>query len=96
MNISSQGRKLYFIHLLEDSGFGSATSLVVPLRGSTEEFVVSVNTVLTLVNWTAADADHVLKQPTELSSVETRRHNRFNDGKADPQGRLWAGRYCQK
>ena len=63
------------------------TSLVVPLEGRPDTYVISTGRALSVLHWT--DQHHTV---TDFTEVETDRpSNRFNDGKCDPTGNLWAG-----
>lgn len=65
-------------------------TLVVPVEGQDNTYVIGVGRTLQLMEW-----DGKSTTPTSLSSflsVEPDRPgNRFNDGKCDSRGRLWAG-----
>lgn len=65
-------------------------TLVVPVEGQDNKYVVGVGRTLQLMEW-----DGKTTTPTSLSgmfSVEPNNPgNRFNDGKCDARGRLWAG-----
>ena len=60
--------------------------MVVPLAGRPDTYVLSVGRTLSVLRW--GDA----RPPVEFLEVEADRpKNRFNDGKCDPNGNLWAG-----
>nr|CAD7194926.1 unnamed protein product [Timema douglasi] len=71
---------------------GGPVSLVVPIKGKKEQFVISVGRNIAILTW-----DGKSTAPTKvetLCSVDSdgdKIRNRFNDGKVDPTGRLWAG-----
>lgn len=66
------------------------TSFIIPVRGRSNEFVVGDGTRLVLITWNGiADKAKTLKVIADLGDTE--KTNRFNDGKADPKGRLFAG-----
>lgn len=67
--------------------------MVLPVEGTTDKFLVSIGRKLAIVTWDGVS--------TKVSNVETFaevekeddvKKNRFNDGKTDPSGRLWAGK----
>ncbi|XP_042859956.1 regucalcin-like [Penaeus japonicus] len=71
---------------------GGPVTLVVPCMGRKDSFVVSVGRDLAVVTWNDPTKDCVVTQYTTVASVDpTREGNRFNDGKCDDFGRLWAG-----
>nr|XP_022906695.1 regucalcin [Onthophagus taurus] len=71
---------------------GGPVSLLVPVEGHSDLFLISIGRKLAVITW-----DGVSEKPSKIETLievenepETR-GNRFNDGKADPAGRLWAG-----
>ncbi|XP_058814692.1 regucalcin-like [Topomyia yanbarensis] len=66
------------------------SSFIIPVKERPEEFVVGSRTRIILVKW-----DGVSASAAELETLEdlgdTGEEQQFNDGKADPQGRLYAG-----
>ncbi|XP_064108349.1 regucalcin-like isoform X2 [Macrobrachium nipponense] len=73
---------------IDDGGKAKSVTLVVPVEGMKEWYVVSVGNTLCAVHWKVSDPDDHTVVPKVLQ-VTTDSH--FNDGKCDPQGRLWAG-----
>ncbi|XP_021924409.1 regucalcin-like isoform X2 [Zootermopsis nevadensis] len=71
---------------------GGEVSLVIPLEGTKDKFVITVGRNVAILTW-----DGESSTPTEVkyvSAVDNEKElqdNRLNDGKADPIGRLWAG-----
>lgn len=77
---------------VEDAGSGDSVSLVVPVAGSTDLYVVGIGRSLGVVQWPLDAPDKHTAKATVLHTVDAETpNNRFNDGKCDPQGRLWAG-----
>lgn len=72
---------------------GSTVSFIVPVEGKPGTFIISRGRDVNLLTWNGEnkhDGNKVTLEP--LTSVENNLYiNRFNDGKADPWGRLWAG-----
>lgn len=68
-------------------------SLVIPVEGDRDLFLVGLGRSLAVVRWAVSDPDrHAVKAEAVLHTVDPQSPtNRFNDGKCDPQGRLWAG-----
>uniref|UniRef100_A0A182W7R0 Regucalcin n=1 Tax=Anopheles minimus TaxID=112268 RepID=A0A182W7R0_9DIPT len=65
-------------------------SFVIPVQGRKGEFVVGSGTRLLLVSWDGlAELATIVKVLTDLGEEEA--DHRFNDGKVDGQGRLYAG-----
>ncbi|XP_071528079.1 regucalcin-like [Panulirus ornatus] len=84
---------------IEDAGSGDNVSIIIPIEGATDLFIVTVGRSLAVIHWSPSDPDnHTVKVKTVLHTVDAHLpNNRFNDGKCDPQGRLWAGTYaCEK
>ncbi|XP_069191112.1 regucalcin-like [Procambarus clarkii] len=71
---------------------GGPVTLVVPHKTSTNTFVVSVGRDLVAVTWADPTKDCVVTSYSVLATVDAQHsENRFNDGKCDDSGRLWAG-----
>ncbi|XP_069695230.1 regucalcin-like [Periplaneta americana] len=71
---------------------GGHVSLVIPLEGTKDKFVIATGSSIAIMTWngessTPADVKYVYSVNTEKDAHNTR----FNDGKADPTGRFWAG-----
>lgn len=49
-------------------------------------YIVSVGNTLGHLDWDT-------NTYTKFAEVDAGKNNRFNDGKCDPKGRLWAGKY---
>lgn len=68
----------------------SAISMLIQIRNKPEQFVLGTKNTLSLVSW-----DGRTEKATFVKTVgdlgESQKHVRFNDGKVDPQGRLYAG-----
>jgi sugar lactone lactonase YvrE len=79
---------------------GGGVSLVIPVQGTeTQQLLTTRGHDVILFNWSYENAtfDCSLnsKNFTVIATVESNRNkagNRWNDGKADAKGRLWAGR----
>lgn len=67
--------------------------MVVPVDGTTDKFLVSIGRKLVVVTWDgiAPKVSHT-ELLIEVENKQGYFDNRFNDGKADPSGRLWAGK----
>ena len=63
-------------------------TLVVPVESSPGEFVVALDRGLFHLRWDRNERRELKKLLEVEEGVEG---NRFNDGKVDPRGRLWAG-----
>ncbi|XP_064110781.1 regucalcin-like isoform X2 [Macrobrachium nipponense] len=78
---------------INDCGTGKSVGFVVPLEGDPNLLVVGLGRSLAVVEWSPNDVDDKTVDPkVVLQTVdEGNPTNRFNDGKCDPCGRLWAG-----
>lgn len=66
--------------------------LVIPVQGTEDQFLVAIGRKLVIVTWDGVSKK--ISRREELVEVENEPevvNNRFNDGKADPIGRLWVG-----
>lgn len=71
---------------------GGAVALVIPVEGTSDKFLVGLGRKLIVVTWDGVST--TVSNIEELLEVENEpgfTNNRWNDGKADPTGRLWAG-----
>lgn len=68
-----------FSELVDDS-----VGFVVPCRKG--GYIVGLGRSLSHVDWDS-------RKITKLHEVDKETKNRFNDGKCDPRGRVWAGKY---
>ncbi|XP_044267290.1 regucalcin-like [Tribolium madens] len=67
-------------------------SFIIPVEGEKNQFVVSLGREIVRIFWNSETED--MKVVEKLAEVENSPEfvdNRFNDGKCDPSGRLWAG-----
>jgi hypothetical protein len=79
---------------------GGGVSLVIPVQGTkTQQLLTTRGHDVILFNWNhenaTCDCSLNSKNFTVIATVESTREkvgNRWNDGKADAKGRLWAGR----
>ncbi|XP_063230544.1 regucalcin-like [Bacillus rossius redtenbacheri] len=70
---------------------GGPVSLVVPVKNSADRFVASVGRDLVLLTWNGLNSSTAASTRVLASVDEDKPANRFNDGKADSIGRIWAG-----
>jgi len=66
---------------------------VVPIKGTKDQFAVGIDRKVMAVKWDGTDnvTAEVLNQIAEVDTASGLDTNRLNDGKADPNGRLYAG-----
>ncbi|XP_063241870.1 regucalcin-like [Bacillus rossius redtenbacheri] len=68
---------------------GGIVNFIIPVDGKKDQFAINVGRHLSVLTW-----DGESSVPTKVEtvvSVEDGTNNSFNDGKADPTGRLWSG-----
>ncbi|KAF2355762.1 SMP-30/Gluconolactonase/LRE-like region, partial [Trinorchestia longiramus] len=71
---------------------GSRLSMAVQVEGHPDLLVVSVGRDIGLVEWKTSDPDSSETKLVIFASVDSdKKDNCLNDGKCDPQGRLWIG-----
>ncbi|XP_046408358.1 regucalcin-like [Ischnura elegans] len=71
-------------------GGASSVDFIVPVVGRPGAFLVAVDLSISEVQWDGEDVSSLTGRA--LVSVDADKpDNRFNDGKADPAGRLWGG-----
>ena len=66
------------------------TTFVIPFRGQANTFVVSRGDRLATLRWDGASSEHELHSFARVDQ-HVPHTMRLNDGKCDPQGRLWTG-----
>lgn len=72
------------------STLDDTVGFIIPVEGQRHHFVVGVGLKLLLVKWTGDDEGaKVIKTIADVDRDNPK--NRFNDAKADPRGRLFAG-----
>ena len=63
-------------------------SFIVPVEGRSNEFIVSQESELVIIYWDGESEDvQVVEKVCAVDNSE----KKFNDGKCDSLGRLWAG-----
>lgn len=71
---------------------GGTVGMVLPVDGTTDKFVVSIGRKLAVVTWDGVSPTvSKVESFAEVEKEDNVKNNRFNDGKTDPSGRLWAG-----
>lgn len=82
------------IFILFFSTEGGTVSFILPVEGTSDKFLVSIGRKLAIVTWdgTSSKVSNV-EIFAEIEKEDKVKNNRFNDGKTDPAGRLWAGKH---
>ncbi|XP_019870755.2 regucalcin [Aethina tumida] len=67
-------------------------SFIIPVEGQKNKYLISIGRNLAVVTWDG-ESDRVSNTEViaEVHNHPDTMDNRFNDGKCDPSGRLWAG-----
>lgn len=74
---------------------GGTAGFVVPLEGQPGTFVTGLKKRLVLTTWDGqSEQPQVVENVAEVDTEPGKENHRFNDAKADPSGRLWAGTMC--
>lgn len=79
----------FHLNLLSIPGTDSVVSLIIPVEGERNTFLITMGCEVALIVWDGVCTK--VSSIEKLGSVENIDGNRFNDGKADALGRLWAG-----
>lgn len=66
-------------------------SVIIPVQGRSTEFIVGFGKKISLLSWDGISDVYTIHHKFEVDRDKP--GNRFNDGKADHQGRLWIGKY---
>jgi len=77
---------------LTKANIGKHVSFIIPVEGSKDRFLISMDRELVVITWDGVSPQ--VSKLEKIAEVENRPGvdgNRFNDGKADPTGRLWTG-----
>ncbi|CAG9132580.1 unnamed protein product [Plutella xylostella] len=64
-------------------------TFIIPVQDKPDHFVISLKRRVVVVHWTGEGDARVVREVTEVDQENP--GNRFNDAKADPRGRLFAG-----
>lgn len=65
-------------------------TFIIPIEGRLHRYAVGLNRTVVEIEWSGANnTARVIKTICEVDRHEPQ--NRFNDAKADPRGRLFAG-----
>lgn len=68
-------------------------SFIIPVEGESDQFVISINRELHLISWDGvSETVTTLRKIAEVDDQSEVAGNKFNDGKTDPTGKLWAGK----
>ncbi|KAJ8960667.1 hypothetical protein NQ314_006059 [Rhamnusium bicolor] len=67
-------------------------SIIIPVKGEKDKFLISIGRELATITWDgeseqASNITKIFEVDNDPDTID----NRFNDGKCDPSGRLWAG-----
>lgn len=67
-------------------------SLIIPVEGHKDKYLITIKRKIAVVTWdgiseTVSDIEIIGEVENSPETID----NRFNDGKADPSGRLWLG-----
>lgn len=76
---------IYFFNLEDQQ-----PSIIIPVEGEPNHFIVTANAGLAIVSWDGQSDK--LKVIEDLGTVDPTPNVKFNDGKCDSRGRLWAGK----
>ncbi|KAJ3654213.1 hypothetical protein Zmor_013416 [Zophobas morio] len=69
-------------------------SFIIPVEGEKNQFIVSLGREIVRIFWNSELQDvRVIEQLAEVEQAPEFFESRFNDGKCDPLGRLWAGTF---
>lgn len=67
-------------------------SFIIPVAGTTDQFAVGIGRRVGIVQWDGkSPKGKLLRIALEVEHADEFKENRFNDAKADPTGRLYAG-----
>lgn len=83
--------KVFYTYIKYYISDGKIISIVIPVKGKNDKFLVAVDETLTVITW---DGESTKPQNAEVIAKVEERDNlpiRFNDAKVDPTGLLWIG-----
>ncbi|GJQ86433.1 hypothetical protein Trydic_g10340 [Trypoxylus dichotomus] len=70
-------------------------SFIIPIEGQQNKFAIGYGNELALLTWDGVSSK-IDGLETLAALQDTDKYHVFNDGKADPSGRIWAGIYMLK
>lgn len=66
--------------------------MIIPVEGQKDKFLIAVGRDLNVVTWDGESTKvSKMEKIYEIDNTPETVNNRFNDGKCDASGRLWAG-----
>lgn len=74
---------------LTAADLGKQVTFIVPVEGSSDRFVIGLENQLAEITWDGSSP--TVSKIEVIAEADEPSTNRFNDGKADPSGKLWAG-----
>lgn len=84
--------------VMENKSYGakidgeSYVSFIIPVAGTTDQFAVGLPRRVGVIQWDGkSSTTHLLRIAFEVEQSDEFKDNVFNDGKADPTGRLYTG-----
>lgn len=69
--------------------FEKPVSIIIPVQGQRDKFIVSLEREISILTWDGRTGK--ISDVQTLAEVDKGTENRLNDGKCDPNGRLWTG-----
>jgi len=70
-------------------------TFIIPVAGRKDLFVVSLDAELVIISWDCeSDKISIVETLGAVNNTPETKDNKFNDGKCDPSGRLWAGTHA--
>lgn len=73
---------------IDDGGEAKTVTMVIPVEGSPDSYLLTVGNRICVVRWRTQDPDEHTVRPRVVKDT---RDSHFNDAKCDPRGRLWVG-----
>ena len=75
----------------EDGPTGKTVSFALPIKGRPDLLLIGHAHDMAGVRWPVDSPDTSTAKAVRFTSVENGKNTRFNDGKCDSQGRVYAG-----
>lgn len=71
-------------------------TFIIPVEGKPNQYIISLDRELKIISWDGESEKFTIVEDLAVADdTPDLAKNKFNDGKCDSSGRLWAGKYIE-